>query len=73
MFFRTIRRTPQIWEGNGGTSYSLNVAYMARGRPWAAVEWSFFPYFPLKPRCVLWSEKYPRFFKNIFVIKSVGH
>ena len=23
MYFQTIRRTPQIWEENGGASYSL--------------------------------------------------
>ena len=27
--FRTIRRTPQIW-GDGGASYSPNVAYTVR-------------------------------------------
>ena len=35
--FQTIRRTPKIWEENGGASYSPNVAYLARwggeGRP----------------------------------------
>ena len=30
--FRTIRRTaPPICEGNGGASYSQNVAYLASG------------------------------------------
>ena len=28
--FQTIRRIPQIWEENGGASYSLNVVYLAR-------------------------------------------
>ena len=52
---------PPIWEENGGTSYSLNVAYLAHwgggvGRA-VAVEQGFFSYFPpLKPRCVLWSS-----------------
>ena len=37
--FRTIRCTPQIWEENGGASYSPNIAYLAHweGRG-AAVE-----------------------------------
>ena len=47
---------PQIWEENGGASYSPNVAYLAHGGQGVAVEQGFFPYFPpLKPRCVLWS------------------
>ena len=48
---------PQIWEENGGVSYSLQVAYLAhRGGGCAAVERVFFSYFPpLKPRCILWS------------------
>ena len=29
--FQTIRHTPQIWEENGGASYSLNVAYIYIG------------------------------------------
>ena len=72
LYFWTIRHTsPQIWEEKGGTSYSPNVAYLARGggRGW---RWSrvtggrsrttffclkfFFSYFPpLKLRCILWS------------------
>ena len=29
--FQTIRCTPpKIWEENGGASYSLNIAYLAR-------------------------------------------
>ena len=55
--FQTIRCTPQIWEENGGASYSPNVAYLAHwdGRG-AALERGYFSYFlPLKPRCVLWS------------------
>ena len=49
---------PQIWEENGGPSYSPNVAYLARWGCEAVVEWGFFfSYFPpLKPRCVLWSD-----------------
>ena len=58
---------PQIWEENGGASYSPNVAYLARYRISALKDVikyfttlfasKFFPYFPpLKPRCVLWSE-----------------
>ena len=44
--FQTVRRTPQIWEENGGASYSLNVAYLARGVGLgAAVERGFF--FPI--------------------------
>ena len=27
--FQTIRRTPPIWEENGGVFYSQNVAYLA--------------------------------------------
>ena len=30
---------PQIWEENGGASYSPNVAYLARGGGGAVVEW----------------------------------
>ena len=48
----------QIWEENGGASYSANVAYLALwGGGGTAVEQGFFfPYFPpLKPRYVLWS------------------
>ena len=60
--FWTIRCTffPQIWEVNGGASYSLNVAYLARCvEGGLVVEQGFFSYFPpLKPRCVIWSEKY---------------
>ena len=38
--FQTIRRTTPNWEGNGGASYSLNVAYLALGgQGWAVVEW----------------------------------
>ena len=52
---------PQIWEGNGGASYSPNAAYLARcwgaggrgRRQWNEGFFSYFP--PLKPRCVLWS------------------
>ena len=29
--FQTIGRTPQIWGGNGGSSYSPNVAYIYIG------------------------------------------
>ena len=64
--FQTIRCTPphQIWEENGGASYSLNVAYLAcwgggrggRSRTtfFASKFFSYFP--PLKPRCILWSS-----------------
>ena len=59
----------QIWEENGGASYSLNVAYLAHYRISALKDVikyfttffasNFFPYFPpVKPRCALWSEKY---------------
>ena len=42
---------PQIWEENGGVSYSPNVAYLGGG---VVVEQGFFPYFPpLKSRCIL--------------------
>ena len=45
---------PQIWEENGGASYSPNVAYLA-GQG-AVLEQGVFSYFPLlKPMCVLWS------------------
>ena len=39
--FQTIRHTPppQIWEENGGASYSLNVAYLAHWGWGAVVEW----------------------------------
>ena len=44
--FRTVRLTPppQIWEANGGASYSPNAAYLAL---WGgvAVERFFFPLF----------------------------
>ena len=56
--FQTIRCTSphQIWERNGGVSYSPNVAYLAcwgGGGWWSRV---FIPYFPpLKPRYILWS------------------
>ena len=61
--FWNIRCTfpPQIWEENGGESYSPNVDYLAYWgggvRRWNVF---FFPIFPpLKPRCVLWaSESY---------------
>ena len=53
--FQTIRRTPQMWGGNGGASYSPNVADLVWGRG-TAVERVFLSYFPpLKPRYVLWS------------------
>ena len=46
---------PQIWEENGGASYSPNVAYQAhcgdRGWQWSGVFFSHFP--PLKLRCIL--------------------
>ena len=45
--------SPQIWEENGGKSYSPNVAYLARGVRWWSGFFSYFP--PLKPRYVLWS------------------
>ena len=49
----------QIWEENGGVSYSLNVAYLAHLGRGEGSGVGFFPYFPpLKPRCVLWSDKY---------------
>ena len=58
--FQTMRHTfsPQIWEENGGASYSLNVAYLARGggRGDSGAGFIFLFYFPpLKPRYVLWS------------------
>ena len=40
--FCTITHPPQIWEENGGASYSPNVAYVARCGGGAAVEWVFF-------------------------------
>ena len=56
--FRTIKHTsPQIWEGNGGVSYSLNVAYLACGGWGRQRNRVLSPYFPpLKPRYVLWSS-----------------
>ena len=56
--FRTIRYTPKFGRKRGYVSYSPNVAYLARwgGGWWAAVEQNLFSNFPLKPRCVLWSE-----------------
>ena len=67
--FWIIRHTSpcQIWEENGGVSYSLNVAYLACwGRLFMLLNilphfllQNFFSCFrPLKPTCVLWSEKY---------------
>ena len=56
--FQTIRHTPlQIWNENGGASYSPNVAYLAGGVEGVlVVERDFVSYFrPLKPRHVLWS------------------
>ena len=48
---------PQIWEENGGASYSPNVVYLAHwglgGWGWSEVFFSYFP--PLKPRYCLWS------------------
>ena len=49
--------SPQIWEENGGASYSPNVAYLAVGRGGgvhggAGFFFSCSP--PLKPRCILW-------------------
>ena len=58
--------SPQIWEESGGASYSPNVAYIYIGEillfmllnmlPHFLLQ-TFSPYFPLKPSCVLWSEK----------------
>ena len=57
---------PQIWEENGGESYSPNVAYLAHcpGRG-LVVEWGFSPLFSssktqvcLMVRCILQPEKY---------------
>ena len=50
--------SPQIWEENWGSSYSLNVAYQACGSGvWGGGAGVFFSNFPpLKPRCILlWS------------------
>ena len=48
--------SPPNLGGNGGASYSPNVAYLARWGEGVVVEWFFFSYFPpLKPRCVSWS------------------
>ena len=48
---------PEIWEENGGASYTLNVPYLAHwgGGGGSGVGFFFFsPYFPpLKSRCVL--------------------
>ena len=61
VFLDCRMHTPQIWEENGGASYRLNVAYLARCGGWgegAAVECFgfFFSYFPpLKPRYIIWS------------------
>ena len=53
----------QIWEENGGVSYSPNIVYLARwggggvavgggmGMEWGLVFFFLFP--PLKPRCIL--------------------
>ena len=59
---------PQIWEENGGASYNPNIAYIYIGEILCYLLLNillhfllqnFFSYFPpLKPRCVLWSEKY---------------
>ena len=59
--------SPPNLGGNGGASYNLNVAYLARYRISALKDvinilphflfQNFFSYFPpLKPRCVLWSK-----------------
>ena len=46
--------SPQIWEENGGASYSTNAAYQAHWERGGGA--GFFSYFPsLKPRYVLWS------------------
>ena len=64
----------QIWEENGGASYSLNVAWLMAGGgdimifmllnilPHFLLQkcFSYFP--PLKPRCILWSEIYGTYF-----------
>ena len=51
-YFLDYKRHPtQIWEENGGVSYSPNAAYLARfrgrGAGGAAVERDFFPIFLL--------------------------
>ena len=71
--FQTISTSPaQIWEENGGVSYSLNVVYLAccggGGGGGAGFFFSYFP--PLTPRCVLWSgESYSP--KNMVVYQLV--
>ena len=56
----------------GGASYSLNVAYIYIGEmlfmllnilPYFLLQ-KFFSYFPLKPRCVIGSEKYSTLLLN---------
>ena len=61
---------PQIWEENRGASYSPNVAYLVCYRISALKDVikyfttffasNFFNFYfpPLKPRCILWFEKY---------------
>ena len=48
--------SPQIWEEDGGASYSPNVAYLAHWGGGGEWRWSgFFSCFPpLKPRYILW-------------------
>ena len=72
----------QIWEENGGASYSLNVAYLACYRMSALKDvikyfttffllQKFFPYFPVKPWCVLWSEKNGIFYSKTVFSKTI--
>ena len=72
-----------MWEESGGVSYSLNVAYLARYRISAVkdvikyftaffcfkIVFSYFP--PLKPRCILWSEKYGSFLGKTILIARI--
>ena len=62
---------PQIWEENGGASYSLNGAYLVHlGGMYVLLNilphflpQNFFSYFPpVKSRCIVWSKKYGIFF-----------
>ena len=75
--FQIIRHTtPQIWEENGGASYSPNVPYMAclgglfmllNILPDFLLQKNFSYLTPLKHRCVLRSEKYSKYLKEVFV------
>ena len=77
--------SPPAWGGNGGASYSPNVAYQAHGGgagglfmllnilPHFWIKNIFCYFSPLKRRCVLWSEKYSRFQHSCLLFHVLPH